>query len=192
VPRPETEALVEAALDFLPRDEPARALELGVGSGIIGLSLLLERPQLTLVGVDVSDLALEVTSENAASLGVRERVELRKGDLFSSVASEERFGVVVSNPPYIPRAEIETLDPDVREHEPHLALDGGEDGLTLHRRIAVEAGAHLLSSGALLVEVGDHQAEAVMALHRETGAYVSTQSRMDLGGMARVVVSTVA
>jgi release factor glutamine methyltransferase len=192
VPRPETETLVEAALELLPKDAPSRALDLGVGSGIVGLSLLLERPQLTLVGVDVSDVALEVTSENAASLGVEARLDLRKGDLFAEVARDERFHVIVSNPPYIPRAEIEALAPDVREHEPRLALDGGEDGLALHTRIALEAASHLLSSGALLVEVGDHQADAVMTLHRETGAYATTQSRADLGAMARVVVSTVA
>lgn len=189
VPRPETESLVEAALGFLPEGEPRCVVEVGVGSGAIGLSLLAERAAATLVGIDLSDVALEVTAENARALGVADRADLRKGDLFAPLAADERFDLVVSNPPYIPRAEIETLDPDVRDHEPRLALDGGEDGLDLHRRLAREAPARLVSGGAILVEVGDHQAEAVTALHRETGAYRETRAVSDLGGMPRVVVS---
>jgi release factor glutamine methyltransferase len=190
IPRPETETLVEGALRFLPPEGPARALELGVGSGVIAVSLLLERPELAFVGVDVSNAALSLTAENAAALGVADRFELREGDLFAAISADERFRVIVSNPPYIPRAEIDALVADVREHEPRLALDGGEDGLDLHRRIASAAASHLEEGGALLVEVGDDQAGAVMELHRETGAYAETHSLADLGGMPRVVVST--
>src|SRR5690606_25316946 len=155
----------------------------------VGLSLLLARPELRLVGVDLSDAALAVTAENAEALGVRGRLSLRRGDLFDPLEESERFDVIVSNPPYIPSAEIERLDPDVRDHEPRLALDGGADGLDLHRRIAAGAVAHLEPGGALLVEVGDHQAEAAQAVHRATGAYVETRSVADLGGMPRVVSS---
>ncbi len=132
-PRPETELLVEAAVRLLPKDSPARVLDLGVGSGAIILAVLAERPFTTGLGVDVSEAALAVARANAERLGLSDRLELRQGDWTEGL--EGQFHLVLSNPPYIPADEIAGLQPEVARHEPRLALDGGADGLAAYRRI---------------------------------------------------------
>ncbi|MBC7769845.1 MAG: peptide chain release factor N(5)-glutamine methyltransferase, partial [Phycisphaerales bacterium] len=132
-PRPETELLVEAALQILPKDKPARVLDLGVGSGAIILAILTERPLATGVGVDVSDAALAVARRNAEKLGFAHRLELRAANWCEGL--DNIFDLVVSNPPYIPTAEIDGLEPEVARFEPRLALDGGADGLGAYRVI---------------------------------------------------------
>jgi len=180
IPRPETETLVRAALD----EKPARVLELGVGSGCISAALARELPNAELVAVDVSPRALDVARENLAALALTDRVELLLADGLRDVAG--RFDLVVSNPPYVARAELAGLAPEVR-HEPVLALDGGEDGLDVIRRICTEAPERLERPGALALEVGAGQAAEVEALLRRSGAS-SVQVANDLAGIPRVVL----
>jgi release factor glutamine methyltransferase len=182
VPRPETELLVELALPLLPAQ--GAALDLCTGSGCIGVSLALERPEARVVATDVSADALAVARENAEALGAK--VELARGDLFAPLGPE-RFDVVVSNPPYVPSAEIARLAPEVRR-EPRHALDGGSDGLALLSRLVGAAPGYLRPGGALLVEIHESHVESVPDLCRRAG-FVSTELRRDLAGLPRAVVA---
>ncbi len=183
-PRPETELLVETALAVLPKDAPARVLDLGVGSGAIVLAILAERPNAKAVGVDFSEAALAVAQRNADKLGLASRLELRSGDW--SAGLEETFDLVVSNPPYIPTGEIADLEPEVSKYEPRLALDGGADGLAAYRSIIAALPTLLVPGGVFALEVGRGQDFAVAALAAEAGLSPE-QSKMDLNGIARVV-----
>ena len=168
-PRPETERLLDVALAMIPAGRAFRALDLGVGSGAILLALLAERPQATGVGVEISDAALQVARENAAELGLADRATLTLGD-WTEGLPDAGFDLVLANPPYIPTAEIETLEPEVREHEPRLALDGGPDGLAAYRRLAPEILRVLKPGGFFAVEIGPGQGAAVEALFEAAGA----------------------
>lgn len=161
IPRPETELLAERAIEALRR-VPGKplALDLCCGSGALAVSMALEVPQAQVHAADLSPDALNVTQRNATALHAN--IQLHQGDLFTAVP-DLVFDVIVSNPPYIPSEECLTLQEEVRR-EPLLALDGGADGLTLYRRIARDAAAHLTPGGVLLMEVGYNQAEDVMAL----------------------------
>jgi release factor glutamine methyltransferase len=183
-PRPETELLVEAALEMLPKGWPARVLDLGVGSGAILLAVLAEREHATGVGVDVSEAALAVARANVETLGFGSRVDLRRGHWSEGI--EDRFDLVLSNPPYIASAEIETLEPEVAHHEPRLALDGGPDGLDAYRAIVADLPRLLAPAGGFAFEVGRGQAEAVAALAAAQGLVTATP-RLDLQGIPRVV-----
>ena len=184
IPRPETELLVEAALQAIAPDAPARVLDLGVGSGAILLAVLVERPNATGVGVDVSDGALAISQANADALGVVDRLKLKQGGW--DVPLEGAFDVVLSNPPYIPTNDIDALAPEVARFEPRLALDGGADGLDAYRAIAARLPQLLRPGGVFAFEVGKGQAEAVMALAEAQG--LSTEPpRRDLAGIPRVV-----
>lgn len=183
-PRPETEHVVEVAMETLPRGWPARVLDLGVGSGAILLSVLSERPESTGIGVDVSEAALAVARANAARLGLSERVTLQRGDWTDGL--EGAFDLILSNPPYIPSADIDTLDPEVARWEPRLALDGGPDGLDAYRAIIAALPRLLAPTGAFALEVGRGQANAVRALAEAQGLQTTTP-RMDLAGIPRVV-----
>lgn len=187
VPRPDTETLIERALQLLPEDSTARVLDLCTGSGIIGLTLAAERPGLTVDLTDVSPDALRVAEANAKSLGVAERVRLLQGDLFAAVGRDERYALIASNPPYIPEAEVARLAPDVRDHEPHLALAGGADGFVIHRRLVEGAPRVLEPGGTVLVEVGAGQAPALEELFRAEAWVERTARHRDLGGIERVV-----
>jgi len=189
VPRPETEHLVEAALEVLSGApaEPgaAAALDLCTGSGAIAVSLALGRPGTRVVATDVSGEALEVARANAGRLGAV--VEFAHGDLWSAVHAADRFDVVVSNPPYVPTGELAGLSREVRR-EPCIALDGGPDGLDVLRRIVAGAPAHLRPGGALLVEMHESHAERVPALCLEAG-FESAVARKDLAGLPRYTVA---
>lgn len=188
IPRPDTETLVEETLRQLSaRPLAGRLLDLCTGSGAVALSLLCELPTLEAVASDISPAALAVARRNAARLGVEGRVELREGDLFQAVNAAERFCAVTVNPPYIARAEMPGLQPDVRDFEPHLALDAGEDPLSFYKRIVRDAPAHLEPSAPLLVEVGYAQAPEVRALFEAAG-FREVQSVKDLSGVERVVL----
>lgn len=198
IPRPDTEIAVEEALRRLPKDgDDLLILDLCAGSGAIGLSILGEREGARAILSDISEEALEIARANAQALGLEERVSYAKGDLFEALDPGVRFDLIVSNPPYIPAAEIDTLAPDIREFEPRLALDGGEDGLDLHRRIAARAAEFLKPGGSLIVEGGDGQAGAIAALHREylgefLGEFLGDEGPRilsDYGGIERVVAS---
>lgn len=183
-PRPETELLVEVAMETLPKGWPARVLDLGVGSGAILLSVLSERPESTGIGVDASEAALAVARGNAERLKLADRAELRQGDWADGI--EGQFDLILSNPPYIPSADIDGLAPEVAKWEPRLALDGGPDGLAPYRRIIADLPRLLSPRGAFAFEVGRGQAEAVQALAEAQGLTTSTP-RLDLAGIPRVV-----
>lgn len=181
-PRPDTEALVAEALSA----PFSRVLDLGTGSGCILLTLLAERPAAAGTGVDLSAAALAVARRNAAALGVAARAELRASDWFAAVPG--RFDLIVSNPPYIAAAEMPALAPEVRDHEPGMALTDGADGLTAYRAIAAGAPEHLTPGGRLLLEIGWTQGVAVAALLRQAGLS-DVRVLPDLDGRDRVVAA---
>ncbi|WP_395648161.1 peptide chain release factor N(5)-glutamine methyltransferase [Terricaulis sp.] len=183
-PRPETEFVVDAALKALPPSRPARVLDLGVGSGAILLAVLAERDLASGIGLDLSPDALAVARGNAAALKLDNRVEFHLGGWDAPIA--ERFDLVLSNPPYIPTAEIDTLAPEVAVHEPRLALDGGRDGLDAYRAITARLPALLKPGGVFAFEVGKGQAPAVEALAGAQGLSLDAAA-LDLAGIARVV-----
>jgi release factor glutamine methyltransferase len=188
-PRPETEYVVEKALGFLPPDKPARILDLGVGSGAILLSILVERLLATGFGIDASEEALEWARDNAAALGLVDRAHISHGDWRDvdwHKAMIEPFDLIVSNPPYIATADLEGLDPEVRR-EPMLALDGGADGFDAYRAILSALNALLKPGGAALFEVGKGQAETLAKLLSETGFMTGAEIIPDLAGIGRVV-----
>ncbi|SNR34978.1 peptide chain release factor N(5)-glutamine methyltransferase [Paracoccus sediminis] len=176
-PRPETEVVVQAALDV----PWASVLDLGTGSGAILISLLAARRGAAGVGTDISDAALAVARDNARRIGVT--AEFRRADWYGGVVG--RFGLIVSNPPYIALSEMAGLSPDVRDWEPHSALTDGSDGLTAYRAIAAGAADHLAPGGHLLVEIGQSQGDAVSSILAEAGA--ETRVMADLDGRDRVV-----
>jgi release factor glutamine methyltransferase len=184
-PRPDTEAVLDVVLAAFGEQRRFQVLDLGVGSGAILLAILAERPLATGLGIDVSEDALAVARDNAAALGLDGRTALLRGDWTEGLASES-FDLVVSNPPYIPTAVIETLEPEVREHEPRLALDGGEDGLDCYRRLAPEILRVLRPGGAFAVEIGHDQSKPVETLFLEAGAE-AVRTAADLAGRDRVV-----
>jgi release factor glutamine methyltransferase len=184
-PRPDTETVVEYSLREFPEHAAWRILDLGVGSGAILLALLAERPAAKGLGIDVSEEALAVARDNAASLGLSNRVALLRGDWTAGLDSDQ-FDLVVSNPPYIADHVIPTLEPEVKDHEPHLALSGGADGLDHYRILAPEILRVLKPGGRFAVEIGYDQKDAVEALFREAGA-VFVQTIRDLSDRDRVV-----
>lgn len=194
IPRPETETVVDVALEALaamplagpdPEDEPL-AIDIGTGSGCVALALAAEDPFVRLVATDVDPGALAVARRNAARLGLARRVEFVLSDLFADVG-ERPFDLVVSNPPYIPADEYVALEPNVRDYEPRLALYGGVDGLDIYRRLIPGAALLLRPGGALVLEVGAGQADAVAAIIVAAGAYEAPRRRNDLSGTPRVV-----
>jgi release factor glutamine methyltransferase len=188
VPRPETETLVEWALALLPPPGSRRllAVDVGTGSGCIACALAAERPDLDVVGVDVSPAAAAVARENARALDLATRVRVVATDLFDGIR-DLGAELIVSNPPYLPSGLMPGLPPEVRIHEPRIALDGGTDGLALIRRIAVAGRRCLRSSGALVVETaGADQASAAAALLRAAG-WDQVAVRADLVGIDRFV-----
>jgi release factor glutamine methyltransferase len=189
VPRPDTEILVETALSLLPADATGRVVDIGTGSGAIALALKKERPNLEVLAVDRSPDAAAVARANAERLALA--VEVLEGDLLAPVATRGPFVLIVSNPPYIPSAEIATLAPEVRK-EPLAALDGGPDGLAIIRRLIKDAPPLLESSGTLALEVGSPQAAAVAQLFATDGRYEPATIAKDLAGLDRVVYAKLA
>ncbi|MBX3485679.1 peptide chain release factor N(5)-glutamine methyltransferase [Phenylobacterium sp.] len=184
-PRPDTETVVEYALRDFPENAPWRILDLGVGSGAILLALLAERPAANGLGIEISEEALAVARDNAASLGLAGRLALLRGDWTAGLEGDA-FDLVVANPPYIATEVIATLEPEVRDHEPRIALEGGADGLDHYRVLAPEILRVLKPGGRFAVEIGYDQKDAVEALFREAGA-VFVQTIRDLADRDRVV-----
>jgi len=186
VPRPDTEILTEEVLkDY---HDGSRILDLCTGSGCIIVSLLALMNDCYGVGTDISEDALALAAENADMIlaDKRERLEFRKGDLYDALSQDDVFDVIVSNPPYIRTADIETLSTEVRDHDPRIALDGGEDGLDFYRRIITGAAEHLQKGGDLLLEIGYDQAEDVTKIMKANG-FIEVQTVKDFGGNDRVV-----
>jgi release factor glutamine methyltransferase len=184
VPRPDTETLVDVALARTRACSMSmRALDLCTGSGCVAISLARERPTASVAAVDVSGDALSVARENAARLGAY-NIAFYEGDLFAPIA-QSRFDVITANPPYIPSAEIPTLMSDVRDFEPRLALDGGDDGLALVRTIVEQAPNHLAAGGVLAIEVGVGEAPTVRDLFAR--AFDEIEVARDYARIERVV-----
>ncbi len=180
-PRPETEHLIEVALE----QSFERVLDLGTGSGCILLTLLAERMQSSGIGIDLSKAALGVAQDNAVLIGVAKRCELRHSDWFGQLAG--RFDLIVSNPPYVTLAEIDDLAPEVRDHEPHIALTPGGDGLDAYRAITAGIIAHLTPGGRLIVEIGPTQGSDVKEMFKAAGLH-NIRVAKDLDQRDRVVI----
>jgi release factor glutamine methyltransferase len=189
-PRPDSETLVEAALDIAAarggRSAPIKLLDLGTGTGCILITLLAELSASRGVGTDISQGALAAGRRNAERLGVAGRASFVAADWLDGI--EGQFDLIVSNPPYIPTEEIEGLAPDVAAYDPRLALDGGPDGLGAYRRIAAGAGSTLAAGGKLLVEIGATQGEEVVGIFRAAGLKLR-EIKEDLAGRPRAVVA---
>ena len=193
VPRPETETVIEAALDAVVRDarqmERLRILDIGTGSGALLLALLSELPNATGTGTDISAAALEVARGNAERSDLATRCTFVACDIAAGVRGP--FDLIVSNPPYVAHGEIASLAPEVRDYDPALALDGGADGLNGYRAIAAQARGLLAPGGMLIVELGMGQEAAVRALFTKAGLTVAA-ARHDLAGIPRALSATVA
>ena len=193
IPRPETEMLVEAAREICRGESAPVLADIGTGSGCLAVTLALEIPEAQVWATDLSGDALKLARKNIVRYALEERVTPLRGDLFAPLPPELRCAVIVSNPPYIPEAEISGLQPEVRDYEPRLALSGdgeatGLDGTALHRRLLLEAPPYLKPGGWLLLEVGMGQAQTVAEAAQEAG-YVEVAIREDLAGIGRVVIS---
>lgn len=189
VPRPDTETLVEAALDLMAGQEsPGWILDLGTGSGCVACSLLAGANSWRAVATDLSLSALRVAKENGNRLGVQDRLSLVCCDLLQGLGSLGRFSLLAANLPYIPSQEVASLSPEVSEHEPRLALDGGEDGLRLVDRLLTEVQGRLDPGARLLLEVGAGQAQTVAARLAEHG-WADIRLLPDLAGIDRVVLA---
>ncbi|MCW9033590.1 MAG: peptide chain release factor N(5)-glutamine methyltransferase [Rhodospirillales bacterium] len=184
-PRPDSETLIEAVLERIEdKTEKLRILDLGTGTGCLLLSLLSEFPHASGVGVDLSEEALLVAIENAQSLGLEGRATFKQGSWFEGATGE--FNIIISNPPYIPKADKANLEPEVADHEPHMALFGGEDGLDCYKEIPEQAIQFLKPNGLLVFEVGIHQALDVSGLLQKNG-YSQIGIKKDLSGIERCV-----
>lgn len=192
VPRPETELLAEAGWQFLATRPPevVAALDLCTGSGCIAIALAAKCPPAAVVATDISAEALVLARQNAAANQVTERIEFLMGDGFAALANAATrvFDLIASNPPYIPSAEIATLDPEVRDFDPRLALDGGDDGLVFYRRLAAGAAEFLKPAGKIMVEFGDGQADALKNIF-ESEKWIVEAVREDYSHRARILVA---
>jgi len=183
IPRPETEHLVEAALERLPGNTPLRIADIGTGSGAIAIALAHKLPQAKITALDISKAALAVAKENAARHNVAERIDFRESDLLEA-AQGEMFDAIVSNPPYV--ATTEELEPQVREYEPQTALYAGETGLDIYRRLIPQAKAALKPEGWLLMEIGHGQSKALAELLH---GWANPEFVDDLQGIPRVAIA---
>ena len=187
-PRPETELIVEEALEQYPEWKPGLIVDVGTGSGCLAVALALEFPQAQLIATDVSMAALEVARRNAVRHGINHRIAFVQTDLFPCVG---QIDLMVANPPYVAERDAALLPPEVREHEPRVALFAGPDGLAVYRRLLPEARELIeepnVSDGRLIVEVGYDQHAAVMALAAASG-WALVRARKDLQGITRTLV----
>lgn len=190
IPRQDTETLVELVLEEQKDSSGKSLLDVCTGSGCIALSLAVKGSFSSVVAADLSEKALQVARRNGERLGCGQ-VSFLQGDLFGALegSEQQKFDVITSNPPYIPTAVIETLEPEVRVHEPRMALDGAEDGLCFYRRLAAEAGRYLKDGGAIYLEIGYDQGDDVKKLLEEAG-FTEVQVKKDLPGNDRVVRAT--
>ncbi len=188
VPRPETELLVDLALEHIKDIKNPKILDLGVGSGCISIAILANNISATAIGIDVSAMALEMAQKNAKNNGVGERIEYRLGSWFEPIDESESFDVIISNPPYIKRDEIIDLQKEVRLFDPALALDGGDDGLEPYEIIAYSSKEHLKENGAVIVEFGQGQEKSVEQSFLQND-YVFVSQYSDLADIVRCIVA---
>ncbi len=194
-PRPDTETLIDAALEAIERqgwrEIALRLLDLGTGTGCILLTLLAELPKAHGIGTDVSEMALSLASENARRLGLESRASFAAADWLDGIEGE--FDLILANPPYVASGEIAGLAHEVKDYDPLLALDGGADGLDAYRRIVAKATGMLRPGGHLMVEIGASQADAILGLFPAAGLGVDAHAvRHDLSGRPRVILLAAA
>jgi release factor glutamine methyltransferase len=188
IPRPETETLVAEALKVLApsNGKDIHVLEIGTGSGAISIALAKELPTAKMMATDLSSKALSIAEENAIQNGVREQIQFLQGDLFQPVKKGKKFDLIVTNPPYIPRGRFPALMPEVRDYEPRIALDGGEDGLDFFRRALPLVENYLTFGSWFLAEIGAGQEQKILEIAQK-GLYLDSLGfARDLGGINRV------
>jgi release factor glutamine methyltransferase len=190
IPRPETEHVIEVALERLGearRGNPLRVADIGTGSGCIAIALAKELHAAMIYATDISSAALEVARRNAARHGVADRIKFVECNLLDGVSDPAQFDLIVSNPPYIGRAEMESLQKEVRDQEPHVALFAGEDGLALYSPLSTQAAARLASGGLLVLELGISQFEPVGDMLDASRGWTRVSAKQDLAGIVRVI-----
>ncbi|HYV36098.1 MAG TPA: peptide chain release factor N(5)-glutamine methyltransferase [Gemmataceae bacterium] len=187
IPRPDSEVAVMECLALAKPQTAPRIIDIGTGSGNLAIAIAKRHAGASVTAVDISEDALAVARRNAEKHGVGERIRFLKGDLFGAIGAGETFDFVVSNPPYIPIAEIARLQPGVRDYEPHLALDGGPDGYRIFDRLIEAATAFLTSGGWLIVEIGAPQEERARERLTAHGGYVLADTVRDYSGHPRVL-----
>ena len=190
IPRPDTEVLVEEVIELAKKKGAKNILDIGTGSGAITVSLAKYLENVKVTSVDISDIALEIGKRNAISNEVDDRINFVKSDLFTNIDKETKFDIIVSNPPYIKREVIDTLDKQVKDYEPYNALEGGVDGLDFYRAITKQAKEYLKKGGILAYEVGHDQSEDVSKL-MEMDGYTNIYTRKDLQQIDRVVIGNI-
>lgn len=190
IPRPDTEILVEEVIEIGNNKGEIEILDIGTGSGAITVSLAKYLDNANLTSVDISDIALEVGKKNAISNNVDNKIEFIKSNLFTEIDKDKKFDVIVSNPPYIRKKDVENLESQVKDFEPYTALEGGEDGLDFYRKITQQAKLYLKENGVLAYEVGHDQSEDVSKLMKING-YTNIYIKKDLQGIDRVVIGTI-
>lgn len=191
IPRPETELIVEAGIELLSGKNSPLICEVGTGSGCIVVSLLNELPEARAAGLEISDAARKVTALNASSLGVADRLDLRESDVFSALGAGERFDLIVSNPPYVPAEDVGSLQPEVRDFEPLVALTDGATGLTIIERIIAGSAPRLKPGGHLLLEIGFNQSAKVLAMFNGP-EWDSVSAFPDLQGIPRMIKASLS
>lgn len=196
IPRQDTEILVEKVLEYASINNKAvKVLDLCTGSGAIAVSLACKNANLKITASDISEDALDVATNNAATNDVLKRIDFVKSDLFSGLKTGfrgQKFDIIVSNPPYIRSSVLPTLQREIFEHEPMLALDGGEDGLECYKRIIAEAPKYMRKEGALFLEIGHDRSEDIQKLIKDSGQFKDNAEVVkDFAGLDRVVVAKV-
>ena len=187
IPRPATEILVEACLDYFNEQRPSLLIDMGTGSGCIAISLTKRIPCSKMLGIDISFQALQVAQKNGMHHGVSEKISWICGDLFHPLQGKIKSDAILSNPPYIPREKMETLSREV-QREPRESLDGGEEGLFYYRRIVREGPSFLKKEGFLFLEIGDGQKDPVLKIFSQGGLFELLEIRHDVSELPRVMV----
>ncbi|MFT6077406.1 MAG: release factor glutamine methyltransferase [Myxococcota bacterium] len=187
-PRPDSESLIDSILEIFPdKSKTIKILELGVGSGCLFSTFLKYFPNASAIGVDISQKALNIAQDNINQLNLSSRANLIQSNWFSNIDDDQNFDLIISNPPYIKTSDISLLQDEVKRFEPHLALDGGEDGLDCYRLIAVSVGRFLAESGLLLLEIGQDQENDVKKIFENNGLKL-IEEKKDLSGIIRCLI----
>jgi len=190
IPRPETELLVQEAIDIAKKmDKRVLALDIGTGSGAIAVTLAKFVDQIDVYATDLSRKALDIAKENAIAHKVDKKVRLIEADIFPN--EDIKFDIIVSNPPYIRTDDIKGLQPEIRDHEPVKALDGGADGMDHYRKIIGNAGPHLVANGYLILEIGEGQSENVIDIIKNRLKAKEIIAKKDLSGIERIVIAEI-